>query len=280
MTQPGDWIRVVTQSTPDIGKIKEDFRFTPTPSGGGRAVAFVPGSPDILYYTFVGDSNIYQVRLPDLANLGPIPLAGRTFTCGALDWDGTDLWCGTYDGTGTGGAGTADVYRINRTTGIFVLAFNSLAFGGFVGDGCFGDASFIDAIAVDTDGSVWTSADGATRIFHVTAAGALLSSFRTPTRPGGVGFGCNSGIEIVPGPALELVLIAFEPAGDGVSHHIVKIDKVDNIDNPPLILSFPTTDPLCCEDLSEDPKTLAPRCLLWANGQTGRGKLSTKAKSG
>ena len=248
----------------EIGEIKPDSIFTPTPNGIGRAVAF--DGLTTLYYTFVGDKAIYKATTLGVS-LGPIPDPGpRNFTCGALSFDGTNLWCGTYDGTGMGGAGTGDVWTVNPTTGVanfeFTQAFNNT--------GCFFAGGFIDGLAFDpSDGSLWLSDDGDTEIFHVDQTGAAIgaSPFATPTRPGGVGPGCNSGIEVAPGGFLELVLIAFEPgngdAGDQVSHFIVKVPK-DDISGTPIV-SFPTQDPACCEDEAFDAKSFAPRAVVWAN---------------
>jgi streptogramin lyase len=165
-----------------IGEIKREF--TPTPSGSGRGVAF---DGLVLYYSFVGDPNIYKVTTVG-ASLGPIPNPGRAFTCGVLEFDPVsgDLLCGTYDGTGTGGVGTADVWTINPVTGAPALLFNSAAFGGFAPDNCFGQPTgFMDGLSRDSDGTFWLSDDGARTIYHVNPAGGLIASFATPIRPGG-----------------------------------------------------------------------------------------------
>jgi hypothetical protein len=242
----------------EIGTIKP-VPFTPTPSGSGRAVAFDGGTT--LYYTFVGDTNIYRASIGGVS-LGAIPNPGRDFTCGALSFDGIDLWCGTYDGTG-------DVWTVDPVTGAPVFRFNDAAFGGFSGAGCFSANGFIDAIAFDaSDNTLWLSDDGDVEIFHVDLAGILIASFSTPVRPSAAAPGCNSGIEVVPGGFLELVLLGpttgANDGGPDQNNYIVKVPKAD----PPgaLIVAFQTQDLVCCEDLSFDANTFAPRAVLWANG--------------
>lgn len=237
-----------------IGTIKPT-PFTPSPSGNGRAVAFDGGTT--LYYTFVGDTNIYRASTSG-ASLGAIPNPGRDFTCGALSFDGMDLWCGTYDGTG-------DVWTVDPSTGVAVFRFTQA----FNGNGCFSANGFIDAIAFDaSDNTLWLSDDGDVEIFHVDLAGNLIASFSTPVRPSAAAPGCNSGIEVVPGGFLELVLLGpttgANDGGPDQNNYIVKVPKADP--SGALIVAFQTQDLLCCEDLSFDAKTFAPRADLWANG--------------
>ena len=243
----------------EIGTIKP-VPFTPTPSGNGRAVAFDGGTT--LYYTFVGDTNIYRASTSGVS-LGAIPNPGRDFTCGALSFDGMDLWCGTYDGTG-------DVWTVDPVIGAAVFRFNDAAFGGFQPTNCFGQATdFIDGLAFDpSDNTLWISDDGDVTLYHVTLAGTLIASYSTPVRPSAAAPGCNSGIEVVPGGFLELVLLGpttgVNDGGPDPNSYIVKVPKADP--SGALVVAFQTQDPLCCEDLSFDAKTFAPRAVLWANG--------------
>ncbi len=234
-----------------IGSIKPGTPFTPDPSGNGRGVAF--DGMNILYYTFTGDTNIYKVTTAGVS-MGPIPNPGRTFTCGALSWDGSQLWCGTYDSTG-------GVWTVNPANGTAVFRFTQI----FAPDNCFGQPTgFIDGVAYDSsDNTLWLSDDGGRTIYHVQPNGTPIAAFSTPVRPTAVSPGCNSGIEVAPGGYLELVLIAFDGEGDD-NHYIVKVSKDDPAGD--IIVSFPTQDPACCEDIAYDPKTYEPRSVLWANG--------------
>jgi len=238
-----------------IGEIKDPpGLFTPVPSGIGRAVAY--DGVTTLFYTFVGDSNIYMVDTDGVTSLGPIPISNRAgFTCGALDFDGTNLFCGTYDGFPT------SFYSINPTTGFATLLFTEAAFGGFSGGPCFGVTGFVDGLAKDTDGSFWVSDDGASTLWHLNPDGSPIAPFAVPSRTGSAFAGCNSGITIA-GNFLELVLIAFEADGDGQSHEIIKVSKEDPTT---VIVRFPTGFTACCEGLSFDANTFIPRAVVWAN---------------
>jgi hypothetical protein len=212
--------------------------FTPAPSGNGRAVAFDGGTT--LYYTFVGDQNIYRVTTSGVS-LGAIPNPGpRGFTCGALAFDGTDLWCGTYEGTG-------NVWTVDPISGNATFRFSFV----FAADNCFGQApGSIDGLALDGDGTLWLSDDGGRTIYHATAGGGVIASFPTP------GGACNSGIEAV-GSNLSLVLF---DASTGANLRVVQVAK--SSPSGPLVLSFPAQD---LEDLAFDEVTFAPSCVLWGN---------------
>lgn len=236
-----------------IGDIKPGTPFIPDPAGNGRAIAY-DGTMTLYYTLFDGTSHIYRVQT-DGTSLGAIPNPGRA-PCGALDWDPItgQLWCGSYDGLG-------DVYTVDPTTGIATLQFGQAAFGGFAADSCFNGTAtgFIDGLALDGDGSLWLSDDGARTIYHVTAAGVLINSFTPPDYPGTVITGCSTGIQVVPGGFLELGLLKPEFPFDGT---VVKIEKDDSINNPTTIVDFDTPN---VEDISYDPNTFAPRCVIWVN---------------
>ena len=261
VTEPGDWIRVVTLAE-GIGEIKPGTPFTPDPTGNGRAVAF--DGLTTLYYTITGTPNIYKVSTLGFGSLGPIPLAGRSFLCGSLSWDSGlgELWCGSYDGS-------SDVYTVNPGTGVATLQFNANAVipGGIAQDSCYGAGveDFIDGLALDSNGSVWLSGDAARTIYHIDpGTPALLGSFTAPDHPNSGVTGCNTGIEVAPGGFLEL---AMQTGPDQGPHDIVKIVKRDDVNNPPIIVSFTalgTNDP-CIEDIAYDAKTFAPRCAFWSN---------------
>ena len=245
-----------------IGEIKPGTPFTPDPTGNGRAVAF--DGLTTLYYTITGTPNIYKVSTLGFGSLGPIPLAGRSFLCGSLSWDSGlgELWCGSYDGS-------SDVYTVNPGTGVATLQFNANAVipGGIAQDSCYGAGveDFIDGLALDSNGSVWLSGDAARTIYHIDpSTPALLGSFTVPDHPNSGVTGCNTGIEVAPGGFLEL---AMQTGPDQGPHDIVKIVKRDDVNNPPIIVSFTalgTNDP-GIEDIAYDAKTFAPRCALWSN---------------
>lgn len=242
----------------EIGDIKDGTPFTPDPSGNGRAVAY---DGNILFYTISPDTNIYMVT-PAGVSLGPIPNPGRTFLCGSLSWDPgrNTLWCGSYDSS------TA-VYTVDPVTGIATFQFDETAFGGIAQDSCYftGAEKYIDGLAYDrSDDTLWLSGDAAETIYHVTTAGALLGSFIVPNHPNSGTTGCSTGIEVAPGGYLEL---AMQTGADQGPHVVVKIEKDDSIDNPPIIVWFTTliTNDPGVEGISYDPDTYAPKCALWTN---------------
>ena len=251
-----------------IGDIKEGTPITPADpnvTGNGRAVAY--DDDGNLYYTVTGDSNIYKLTTAGM-NLGPIPDPGRTFTCGALSWDGTVLWAGTYDGYGVNSTGdyvanSADVWTIDPVTGVATWQFNTYeAFGGFADDTCGGSLTgYMDGLAVDEDGTLWLSADLGRTIYHVQATGASIASYPTPTRPTSTGCGCNAGIEVAPGGYLELALMGapYDPEGSN-DHYLVKVAKTDPSGS--LIVDFIVNNP---EDLAYDADTYKPRAVIWIN---------------
>ncbi len=253
--------RVAPPPPHGIGTIKPGTPFTPDPSGNGRALAF--DGLTTLYYTKTGDSNIYKVSTVGFVSMGPIPLAGRNYLCGGLSWDGTDLWCGTYDGS-------SNVYKVNPVTGLGTFQFNANAVipGGIAQDSCYGVGveDFIDGLAFDaSDGTVWLSGDAARTVYHIDpTVPALLGSFTAPDHPNTGATGCNTGIEVAPGGFLEL---AMQTGPDLGPHVIAKIEKRDDVNNPPIIVSFAAlnTNNPGIEDVAYDAKTFAPRCALWTN---------------
>ncbi len=237
----------------DIGDVKDPI-FTVAPSILARGLAY--DGLTTLYYTSAADPNIYVADTSG-ASFGPIPNPGpRGFTCGGLDFDHTtgDLLCGTYDATG-------DYWTINPTTGVAVFAFNDVAFGGFDGKICFNQLpGSIDGVAIDSDGTIWTSDDGGRTLYHITAAGALIASFPMPSTSISAFAGCNSGITVA-GNFLELVLLDLEPEeASGFDHRIVKVAKDDPTT---VIVEFQVNDALCCEDIAFDANTYKPRAVVW-----------------
>jgi len=237
-----------------IGEQKPGTPLNPDPTGNGRGIAY--DGATTLYYTLAGDNNIYKISTAGVSS-GAIPLAGRTFTCGALDWDpiAKQLWCGAYDLTG-------NVYTVSPATGVAAFKFAHV-FG--AGENCYGQpAGFIDGLAFDDDGSLWLSDDAATVLHHVDQLGVELAPLHssTPNHPSTGLPGCNTGIEVVPGGYLELAMQAGPDTGP---HVIVKVPKASP--SGPIVVSFvalATNNP-GIEDIAYDPNTFAPRCALWTN---------------
>src|SRR3989441_231390 len=229
--------------------------FVPSPTGNGRAVAFDGGTT--LYYTRLGDVNIYRATTSG-ASLGPIPLPeeGGRVQCGALAWDSTaqQLWCGSYNGTGS-------VYTVNPSTGFASLQFTHA----FANDSCYGaegEGASIDGLAFDpSDSTLWLSGDAARTLYHVTTAGGSIGAFSVPFYPGSESLGCNTGIAVAPGGFIEL---ALQRGADLGPHVIVKVSKSDPSTVVDSFVAL-TTDTPGIEDVEFDGVTFAPKCAVWAN---------------
>ncbi len=229
--------------------------FVPSPTGNGRAVAFDGGTT--LYYTRLGDVNIYRATTSG-ASLGPIPLPeeGGRVQCGALAWDSTaqQLWCGSYNGTG-------NVYTVNPGTGFASLQFTHA----FANDSCYGaegEGASIDGLAFDlSDSTLWLSGDAARTLYHVTTAGGSIGVFSVPFYPGSESLGCNTGIAVAPGGFVEL---ALQRGADLGPHVIVKVSKSDPSTVVDSFVAL-TTDTPGIEDVEFDGVTFAPKCAVWAN---------------
>jgi hypothetical protein len=242
------------------------------PAGAGRALAY--DGATTLYYTVttsnnpsLTDHNIYKVSTAGVF-LGAIPLAGRTFLCGALAWDaaGSMLWAGAYDGTG--------IYTINPTTGVATFRFGP-PFA--PGESCFNGNPYatIDGLSLDPDdGSLWLSDDAASKLYHVTATGTNLagSPYTVPNHPVTGTQGWNSGIAALPGCDLELALSTACTTGQSM---VVRVKKKSP--SGPVIASFVHGVPpgyAQPEGLAFDSNTFAPSCAVWSNDAAGPNNIT------
>ncbi len=75
-------------------------------SGNGRGVVQVG---NILYYTLVGNGNIYRMSAVDGSNLGS-PITTTVRSMSTIGWDGSAFWTSDY-------TGNANAYRIDPATG-------------------------------------------------------------------------------------------------------------------------------------------------------------------
>jgi len=224
--------------------------------GNGRGITF--DGNQILYYTNIFDEEIYKISTTGV-DLGSLPNPGREVACGALDYNGTSLLCAQYEF-----GGPANYTSIDLATGVETILFNSTQFGLSLdpADNCFNQSpNLIDGVALDSDGTIWTSDDGGEILYHIDASGNLIQSYVVPSRDGIAAPGCNSGIAIS-GDYLELSLLNREPgfAFNGNSE-IVKVSKADPTT---VVVRFePGTDFL--EDIAIDPNTYAPMNVLWGH---------------
>ncbi len=213
--------------------------FTPDPSGNGRGIENMGRSSTAYYSTVSSEDKIYMVDLKTHAAAGQLDTnlegleVGRSY--GALAWDAGNgrLLGARYKST----AGVIDA--IDPNSGGVSQLFNArdvdLSITG------------VDGLSVDTDGTLWISADGlglgTTTIFHFSSAGAVLGSFV-------VGFG-NSGIA-VDGDYLWLVDV-----NSAQIHQYTKAGAATGV-------SFATTGLGEPEDITIDECSFSGKKAIWA----------------
>jgi outer membrane protein assembly factor BamB len=155
----------------------------PDPSGNGRALAIRPGT-SIGYFTFEGAQNpIYKINMRTGKPAGHLTTdlrhacrcsSSSDFGFGALSWQGSKhiLWGSEY------GLGTGWIDKINPATGHVTRGFNARHFNRQNSD--------IDGLAVDSDGTLWVSGDESLVVYHFTARGKKLGSFKLPFTNSGI----------------------------------------------------------------------------------------------
>jgi hypothetical protein len=225
--------------------------FSPTPSGSGRGVAHDP-STGLLYYTNVGDPNIYVFDISLGITIGAIPTG---FNYAALSWDAKRgvLWGGHYDANPSGGVDQITLTGV--VTPMFVFPFPA-------GDSFYAQPpGYIDGLAYDEgdpttnlDDSLWMSDDNAFTLYHVDLAGNLIASYPIPPGRGNTGIAVNG----------QYLWLALQSGPDTPPHDIVRVAKT----NPTVILSsflFSNTNP-GPEDIEFDVTTFAPmHAVIWTN---------------
>ncbi|HLQ60758.1 MAG TPA: hypothetical protein VK131_02745 [Candidatus Acidoferrales bacterium] len=230
--------------------------FTPAHAGNGRAIAVNPHS-GLIFYTNAGDNHIFLTDASG-ANLGSLN-PGHNY--GALSWDSKRgvLWGGRYDGSGI-------IDQIDPGTGVATLQFT---FSYPVGDSCYAQGpGFTDGLGFDrVEDNLWLSDDNAKHVFHVTLAGAIISSFAMPTGK------CNTGIAVTG----QFLWLARQSGPDTPPFDVVRVAKSD----PSVVISSfafvsqtgPGPGP---EGIAVDRKSFVPNCTVWTN-QFGAAQLTAWA---
>ncbi len=90
----------------------ESQRFIPTPNGNGRGIVTIG---DIVYYTIVGDPNIYKMDRVTGTALGSILTSNASMS--TIAYDGTYFWTADYSGTN-------QAFKIDPTTGLNVATIS------------------------------------------------------------------------------------------------------------------------------------------------------------
>lgn len=231
---------------------------TPAHVGNGRAIAVDPHSGRI-FYTNAGDNHIYMT---DAAN-HDLGMLSTPSNYGALSWDSKRhmLWGGRYDGSGA-------FDQIDPTTGAVTPEFT---FSFPVGDSCYGSPpGFTDGLGFDrvTD-TLWISDDNARHVFHVTLAGATISSFTVPNGK------CNTGIAVTG----KFLWLARQSGPDQAPFDVVRVAK----SNPTVVISsfaFSTPGFHGPEGIAVDRKSFVPNCTVWTNQFNTTGLIAWAVEPG
>lgn len=181
---------------------------------------------------------------------------------GALAWDGTHLWVGSFPQTAetctTGSTGCAFITEVDVTTGNPIAVVDLSAV--FAQDQ---ECSFIDGLSFDSsNGSFWVSpdigclcgivpdCDAIGFVYDVNTAGNLIQRVQESFGVAGVAKVGNS---------LYMVAEGFTPRGRA----IVQTTLAGTV-----VSSFATVSVSgnreSAESLAFDPSTFAPNCALWA----------------
>lgn len=233
--------------------------FTPTHVGNGRALAVDPHSGRI-FYTNAGDTHIYMT---DAGN-HDLGMLSTPHNYGALSWDSRRhvLWGGRYDGSGA-------VDQIDPTTGGVTPEFT---FSYPVGDSCYSQSpGFTDGVGYDrvTD-TLWISDDNARHVFHVTLAGATMSSFLVPDGK------CNTGIAVTG----QFLWLARQSGPDQPPFDVARVAKA----NPTVVIShfaFVSTPGFHGpEGIAVDRNSFVPNCTVWTNQFNATGLIAWAVEPG
>jgi hypothetical protein len=253
-------------------------------SDNGRALAF-DGTYLIATYTGTSESTLYfwTTSGASAGTVGVHDATGASVSCGSLSWDGAELWCGTYDGTGR-------IFTVNEATGLATLQFTSPSMSDPSSEECYGGSGYIDGIAYDGYGkppSLFLGEDAATKVWQTSDTGAVISSFTAPyATVNSVTYSCKSGIALEPGTYLWMAIYSETPTITSC----LETDP-DCSYNTGLIaqfteggvytgVSFPSignggVPGQLKEGLAWDSTTFAPNCAIWAltNGLPTQGVI-------
>ena len=218
-------------------------RFVPgAATGNGRGIAFDGKN---LYYTIVGDANIYEVTTTGTL-LATIPVAGAVSRGGPLAWDGHALWTMNYS------SNSFTLYRVDPKAGSILASCNIAT----QNPGHPAVTSAPRNIGEFPDGLDWTGstlwvsseAFAGNWIAEVNTSCQILAAFQ-PTVRGGWG---SSGV-------------AFDGINLWNAYPVTSQIFQTSIVGTETGLSFAG---LVDEDLAIDSVTFAPKCALWANEAT------------
>jgi hypothetical protein len=182
-----------------------------TPFGAnGRGLAF-DGTFLIATYTSDNENSLTFWTVPGCGFSHSIVIhdvaSGALVSCGALSWDGSKLWCGTYDGLG-------HVYTVDELTGLATLVFTSPSVSDTTSESCYPQPNGgIDGIAFASDTStLYLGEDAGMKVWHTTTAGGVIGSFTAPYATiSGVTYSCKAGIAFEPSTFLWMPIYSNTP---------------------------------------------------------------------
>lgn len=221
-------------------------------TGNGRGTAF---DGQNIYYTVVGNSNIYKVATNG-SLLATIPVAGGVAQGGPLAWDGSTLWTMNYSSP------SFTLYRVNPADGSILSSCNIATQNPThpaVTSNPRNIGEFPDGL--DWTGStLWVSSEVFTGnwVVEVDTTCNILNAFNPPANLGQPGAsGGTSGV------AFDGVTLWHPtPTNNSTDMLIFQTDTSGTTTG----LTF-VADRLT-EDLAFDSVTFAPVCALWGNEAT------------
>lgn len=220
-------------------------------TGNGRGMAFDGTN---LYYTIVGDANIYKVTTSG-ALLKTIPVAGGVSKGGPLAWDGSALWTMNY------AVNSFTLFRVDPTSGVILSSCNIATQN--PSDPAV--TSMPRNIGESPDGldwangTLWVSSEifPGNWVVNVDTSCKILSEFNPPANLGAMpgGDGGTSGVAF-DGRNL------WHPTRNSPTNMLIFQTTTSGALTG---LSFVTGQNQLTEDLSFDSITFAPKCALWGD---------------
>ena len=236
--------------------------------GNGRGLAF---DGQDLYYTLLGDSNIYRNSTSGGGGslLGTIGLPfgdPRVMTGGPLAWDGTALWTADY-------SAALILYRVDPVSGATIGScdLNAVnpghpALSGLANpDGMDYDGS-TNSIILSGARSPYLAAQ-ANNVAIIDAASCRIASWFVATiGPGGWG---TAGVTIDADGTHLWHATSSGPGGAGNHFYQTDFAGVPNGVSFTATVFPPGTPPISPMDMATDINTFSPTCVIWAHEGNG-----------
>jgi hypothetical protein len=223
-------------------------------TGNGRGMAFDGTN---LYYTIVGDANIYKVTTSG-ALLATTPVAGGVSKGGPLAWDGSALWTMNY------AVNSFTLFRVDPTSGTILSSCNIATQN--PSDPAVTSSPINIGQQPDgldwTAGTLWVSSEifPGNWVVNVDMNCKILSEFNPPANQGAMP-GTDGGTSGVAFDGKNL----WHPTKNSPTNMLIFQTTTSGALTG---LSFLTGQNQLTEDLSFDRVTFAPKCALWGDSAT------------